>query len=50
MVAGLPGPAIFLGPELELSDQEAVRLITAGKAVPSKPAIERAVKNPRETR
>jgi hypothetical protein len=48
MVAGLPGPAIFIGPEIDFPSHEAALLIAAGKAFAARP--ERAVKHPRETR
>ena len=50
MVAGPPGSAIFHGLEIDLPDDEAVRRINAGEAVPAGPKIERAIRKPRETR
>lgn len=52
MLVGLSGPAINLRPgdEAEFADDEAVRFIKAGFAVPVAPPMERAVKAPVETR
>lgn len=52
MLAGLSGPAINLRPgdEAEFADDEAMRFIKAGFAVPAAPSIERAVKARAETR
>ena len=52
MLAGLSGPAINLvpGDEHDFPDDEAVRFIQAGFAVPVGQKIERAVKKPVETR
>lgn len=49
-VADLSGSAIFLGPAEDLPAPEAIRLIEQGKAIPTTPPIERAVKTPRERR
>jgi hypothetical protein len=52
MLVCLAGARIMLNPgdEAEFADDEAIRLIDAGFAVPVAPKIERAVKKPRETR
>ena len=52
MLVGLSGPDILLSPgdEAEFANDEAIRLIDAGFAVPAAPKIERAVKAPAEKR
>ena len=51
LLVGFAGATILApGDEAEFADDEAIRLIDAGFAVPIAPKIERAVKVPRERR
>jgi hypothetical protein len=51
LLVGFAGATVLVpGDEAEFADDEAIRLIDAGFAVPAAPKIERAVRKPTETR